>query len=533
MSELGDAGIVEEEAIQVIYTEKNDDLWDAASGVSVSEWESDPFSKGIEGQREFGGLSMGSKRRLTNEIKKVHKGMGTARSKAQYREQISGYDWWDVVPPLYNLEHLALLPEKSTVHHSAVLAKVAAVVSVGYDLIESESTLDRIEEAGLTDNTKELEFIRSKVSRMRSKYLRWLEKVNEEDTFTEVLEKWITDYESLGVGALEIGRTVSGEVGYIGHIPAHTIRPRKDRDGFVQIVDEKVTFFRNFGDRTTVNPIGDDDTPNEIIYLKKYTPRSTYYGIPDIIPALNAVAGIEFAKQYNVDYFENKAVPRYMIVVKGARLSREAEKRIVEFFQQNVKGKHHRAVLIPLPEGNGNAEIEIRPVEADVQDASFERYMNMSRDEILMAHRVPMTKVGLTADINLAVARDADRTFKESVVRPLQDKVETYVNYILNEKTNVVSFNLKELSLVDEETQATIHQVYHTLGAISTNEIRSSIGKKSIEGGDEFINVLDKSQEQAETRSQATDGRARERTERRSGPDAPNSDKGRKPKTSS
>jgi PBSX family phage portal protein len=531
MSEPDVVEQVDDDSVRVIYTEKNDDLWDAASGVSASEWESDPFSKGIEGQREFGGLSMGSKRRLTNEIKKVHQGTGGARSKAKYREQISGYDWWDVVPPLYNLEHLALLPEKSTVHHSAVLAKVAAVVSVGYNLIESDTTLDRIEEAGLADDTKELEFIRNKVSRMRTKYLKWLEKVNEEDTFTEVLEKWITDYESLGVGALEIGRTVSGEVGYIGHIPAHTIRPRKDRDGYVQIVDEKVTFFRNFGDSTTVDPIGDDDMPNEIIYLKKYTPRSTYYGIPDIIPALNAVAGIEFAKQYNVDYFENKAVPRYMIIVKGTKLSREAEKRIVDFFQQNIKGKHHRAVLIPLPPGAGDAEIEIKPVEADIQDASFSRYIEMGRDEILMAHRVPLTKVGQTADINLAVARDADRTFKESVVRPLQDKVETYINYIISEKTNVVSFNLKELSLVDEETQATIHQVYHTLGIVSTNEVRANIGKKSIEGGDEFVNVMDRSAEQAEATSQATDGRARERSERRSGPDSANSDKGRKPKS--
>lgn len=523
--------------VTVVYTDEvpnGDTFWDSAKKLDASEWESDPFSKSVEVQREFGGLSRGTKRRLTNQINKRHEGIEGAKSKAKYREQVSGYDMWNVVPPLYNLDHLAMLMEKSTIHHSAVLAKVASVVSTGFELIESNETLDRMEEAQLENKESDLEFIRRKVSRARAKYRDWLENVNEEDTFTETLEKWITDYESMGVGALEIGRTSTGKIGYIGHIPAHTIRPRKDRDGYVQIVDEKVTFFRNFGDTETPDPIGDDPNPNEIVYLKKYSPRSTYYGVPDIIPALNAVAGVEFAKQYNVDYFENNAVPRYMIVVKGARLSPDSEKRLTDFFR-NLKGKSHRAVLIPLPQTIGadgtTPEIKIEPIETGVQDASFERYINMGRDEILMAHRVPLTKVGLTADINLAVARDADRTFKESVVRPLQSRIEKYVNYILQESTNVVQFNLKELSLVDEETMSKIHQTYHTIGVLSTNEVRSDIGRKSIEDGDEHNNSLDNSQQAAEAKSQATDGRAREREESRSGPDSNNSDRGRKPKT--
>lgn len=526
-----------EDDVKVIYTEEvpnSDTFWDSAKKMDAEDWEGDPFTKNVEVQREFGGLSRGTKRRLTNEIKK-NEGLQGARSKAKYREQQSGYDLWEVVPPLYNLDHLAMLMEKSTIHHSAVMAKVASVVSVGFEIIESDETLELMEEVQLKNDDKKLEFMRGKIARSRRKYRNWLDDINTEDTFTEILEKWITDYESMGVGALEIGRTSTGKIGYVGHIPAHTIRPRKDRDGFVQIVDEKVTFFRNFGDTETLDPIGGDSNPNEIIYLKKYSPRSTYYGVPDIIPALSAVAGVEFAKQYNVDYFQNNAVPRYMIVVKGARLSAEAENRLISFFKTNLKGKSHRAVLIPLPHtvgGDGKQpEIEIKPVEANVQDASFERYMNMGRDEILMAHRVPLTKVGLTADINLAVARDSDRTFKESVVRPLQARIEKYVNYILQESTDVVRFNLKELSLVDEETMSKIHETYHTIGVVNTNEVRAEIGKKSVEGGDDYLNVLDRSQQAAEAKSQATNGRSRERAESRSGPDSSNSDRGRKPKS--
>ena len=523
--------VIEEDDIEIIYTD-DEGLWNAAKGLDSDEWENDPFSKNVEVQRDLEGLSRGMKRKLTNEINKRFTGEDGAKSKAKFREQLNGYDMYGVVPPLYNMEHLALLMEKSTVHHSAVMAKVHSSVSVGFDMAESERTLDKLEEANLDDDEDYLEFVRRKVSRMRRKYLDWVDAVNEEDTFTEILEKWITDYESMGSGYLEIGRKSDGSIGYIGHIPGHTMRPRKNRDGYVQIVDGEVTFFRNFGDVETSDPIGEDSNPNEIVCLKKYSPRSTYYGVPDIIPALTAVAGVEFAKQYNIDYFENKAVPRHLIVVKGARLSAASEKKLIQFFQTNVKGKHHRAVYIPIPEISSgvNAEIDIKPVEADIQDASFEKYINMGRDEILMAHRVPLTKVGLTADINLAVARDADRTFKESVSKPLQRKIERKINYILEEKTDVVRFALKELSLTDEETQSVIDETYLRNGVRSVNEVRAERGWKAVEGGDEYINVNDPAQE-ADERSQARGGRQREQDERRSGPDSNNSDQGREPKS--
>ena len=170
----------------------------------------------------------------------------------------------------------------------------------------------------------------------------WLESVNEEETFTETLIKVYTDLESTGNGYIEIGRTTRGDIGYIGHIPAKTMRVRRLRDGYMQLLYGKAVFFRNFGDQETPNPITSaTDRPNEIIHLKKYTPTNNYYGIPDIIASQNAMAGNEFAGKYNLDYFENKAVPRYLITVKGAKLSGESERKLLEFFQVGLRGKNH------------------------------------------------------------------------------------------------------------------------------------------------------------------------------------------------
>ncbi len=79
-------------------------------------------------------------------------------------------------------------------------------------------------------------------------------------------------------------------------------------------------------------PITDYHVSHAPSNIKKYTPNNSFYGVPDVIPAKTALAGDEFASRFNLDYFENKAVPRYIITVKGATLSRDAERKLLEFF---------------------------------------------------------------------------------------------------------------------------------------------------------------------------------------------------------
>ena len=115
---------------------------------------------------------------------------------------------------------------------------------------------------------------------------------------------------------------------------------------------------------------------------------NNYYGIPDIIAAQNAMAGNELSGKYNLDYFENKAVPRYLITVKGAKLSPESERKLLEFFQVGLKGKNHRSLYVPLPADTSDTKVEFKmePIEANPQESSFNSYRKMNRDEIGRAH---------------------------------------------------------------------------------------------------------------------------------------------------
>ena len=472
----------------------------------------DPFNMDADEIKKVKGLGAGFRRKLGREFSKAFEGIDGAKTQQNLLAQaISGYAMFDLIQPVYNLEYLSTVYEISTYNYAAINAKVANIVGLGYMFNETRKTNDALDE--ITD-PKQLDRARRKIGKLRQDLQAWIDETNDEDTFTETLIKVFTDYEATGNGYLEIGRTTAGNIGYIGHIPAKTMRVRRLRDGFIQLLYGKAVFFRNFGDDTTDNPIlGQEDRPNEIIHFKKYTPMNNYYGIPDIIAAQTALAGNEFAGRYNLDYFENKAVPRYIITVKGAKLSPESERKLLEFFQVGLKGKNHRSLYVPLPADTADSKVEFKmePIEAGNQEGSFEKYRKANRDEILLAHRVPINKIGTPEGVNLAVARDADKTFKEQVCRPAQMRIEKKLNRIFAEKTDALIIKFNELSLTDEDTQSKIDERYLRMQVITPNEVRIRKGMIPLADGDKVIDLKGPAQAEAKTQAQNTRVRSQER----------------------
>ena len=480
--------------------------------------ETDPFKIEGEDLKKVIGLSPAFRRKMSRDLQKSFTGIdGTGTQQNLLQQAVTGYAMFDLVQPVYNLEYLSKIYEISPYNYAAINAKVANIVGLGYSFVESKKAMEALD--NIEDSTQ-LNRARRKMDRIRQQLEIWLEEVNEEETFVETLVKVYTDLEATGNGFIEIGRTTSGNIGYIGHIPAKTMRVRRLRDGFIQLLYGKAVFFRNFGDMETENPIaGQEDRPNEIIHLKKYTPMNNYYGIPDIVASQNAMAGNEFAGKYNLDYFENKAVPRYIITVKGAKLSTESERKLLEFFQVGLKGKNHRSLYVPLPADSSDSKVEFKmePVEANIQDSSFNNYRKANRDEILLSHRVPINKIGVPEGVSLASARDADKMFKEQVCRPAQDILEKKLNRIIAEKTDVLILHFNELTLTDEDTQSKIDERYLRMQVITPNEVRIRKGMIPIDGGDEVIQL--KPQQAAEQTAQAMNSRARTQERDSNSPD--------------
>ena len=476
----------------------------------------DPFNVDWSEIKKSEGINDNLRRRA-NRLEKSFTGQKDAKSKKLDPLDLTGYSLFQIVQPPYNVLYLAQLYDVSPYHHSAVNAKAANVVGLGYKFEETWATKEKVEAAMSTP--KKLDKLRSKLEEAKEDLRNYIEGMNSDDSFLENMKKVFIDLESTGNAYLEVGRTATGQIGYLGHIPTTTMRIRRHRDGFVQVVYNRYTFFRNFGDTETPDQIGTDPHPNEVIHFKVFSPSNTYYGIPDILSAKNALAGDEFAQRFNLDYFENKAVPRYIITVKGAKLTADAERKLLEFFQTGLRGRNHRTLYIPLPSDGENARVEfnMEPIEAGVQDSSFKNYAVENRDRILLAHRVPVSKLGMPANVSLANAKDADKTFKEQVCRPRQEELEYKINKIIGEITDAFVLRFNELALTDEETQSRIDDRYLKDQVILPNEVRARKGLPPIATGDTVL-VLNPQQE-SDAKSDSSGNKTRDQNRTLNAPD--------------
>lgn len=458
---------------------------------------SDPFNKTWEELKLFSGLDNNFKRRASRLSKAeatpdyldsanaIPSGLNGAQSNqinpgTVYR---NGYGLFDVITPPWNVYELANFYDTSFANHAAIDAKVENIVGLGYDFEVSKRTMLKLESSTDTSAT---ERARNRIERAKIELHDWIESLNQDDSFTTTMEKVYTDVQAIGNGYLEVGRTVNGEIGYIGHIPATTMRVRRTRDGFVQIIANKVVYFRNFG-ATNPNPVTGDPRPNEIIHFKQYSPLNTFYGVPDIISAITSLQGDQLASQYNIDYFSNKAVPRYVVTLKGAKLSGDAEDKLFRFLQTGMKGQNHRTLYIPLPGDSDTNKVEFKmePIESGVQEGSFKEYRKQNRDDILVAHQVPLSKLGGSDSGAIAAALAQDRTFKEQVARPAQRQVEKLINKIVSEKTDILQLKFKELTLTDEIAQSQILERYVKTQVMVPNEARQILGLPQRPDGDE------------------------------------------------
>ena len=414
----------------------------------------------------------------------VASGLEDARSKEINPGQVfrNGYGMFDVITPPWNLYELANYYDTSFANHAAIDAKVENIVGLGYDFEVSARTMARLES---NSDSAAVSRARNRVERLKIEMRDWLENLNDEESFTHTLTKFFTDVQATGNGYLEIGRTTKGKIGYIGHIPAITMRSRRLRDGYVQIFGNKVVYFRNLGAKNK-NPITTDPRPNEIIHYKEYSPLNTFYGVPDIMSAITSLHGDQLASQYNIDYFGNKGVPRYVVTLKGAQLSADAEDKMFRFLQNSLKGQNHRTLYIPLPADSDNSKVEFKmePIENGVQEASFKEYRKQNRDDILIAHQVPLSKIGGGDSTSIANALAQDRTFKEQVSRPAQTNLAKMINKIIKEETDVLEFKFNELTLTDEIAQSQILERYVKNQIMVPNEAREALGLPQRPDGD-------------------------------------------------
>jgi hypothetical protein len=89
--------------------------------------------------------------------------------------------------------------------------------------------------------------------------------------------------------------------------------------------------------------------------------------------------------------------------------------------------------------------------------------------------------------MNLAISRDADRTFREQVCRPEQRRVEKKLKGLFKEFTSDFIFKFLETDVIDAEIKSKIHDRYARIQVYSPNDILRDLGKPTRKDGDTVL----------------------------------------------
>ena len=352
----------------------------------------------------------------------------------------------DTLDPLYNPQELTKLLEMNTWHEKCVDAIASDSSGIGFNLVPKKGV----------DNPSDEE------QKLLNEFFE-----NIRPSVNKVLYKRMYDTRAIGYGAIEVIRHNGQDspIKDLKYIPSHTLKRMKDGVRAVQEVGiNKVYFvlmdknkekigknwvYYNVDKKTgekSFNTIPEENRANEIIFTSIHTPRTKYYGVTKIVPAIRAIYGDIHRANYNSSFFKNFGMPAFAVVVTGdfepdlqpGEDGYDEKKTLKYNIKEQIKEvikNPHSAITIMVPtrvgEEDTKVEVKIEPLSVETKEASFRLYRKDNRDEILAAHGMDPNRVGVyeSGKLNGSNSDSLDNAYKTTLINSLKADNEDDINY--------------------------------------------------------------------------------------------------------
>jgi hypothetical protein len=381
------------------------------------------------------------------------------------------YSLGRAIEPPYDPESLAELAEMNEVHAAALDAVAADAVGRGWTFVPRVSSPD---EQARTD--VEL----------------FLEHVNPNYTFSELLYQAVWELRAVGWSAWEVVRADDGTIGAIYPLPAHTLRLTRDPNIFVQYRGGAFRYFKLFGapfelDGRTGQVVDyTDDPASEVILFSRYHGR-TRYGVPSWVACIPSIVEYNAIRDYSVAFFDSSgAVGRIVHLSAPASVNLQDYVDQIEVALQEAVGRHRKTLVIGMPD---TVQFRVEKIGPDVQEASFLKRREDLMKAILMAHQVPPYRVALavTNTFGGSTAREMMRAYRWGVIEPLQTVLEDRLNktlfgpYGLGLVLRGWYWRLEDLDIQETELDLAIARTGVDRMILTPNEARAVLGFRPVE----------------------------------------------------
>lgn len=406
------------------------------------------------------------------------------------------------VEPKYNPRELVDLLDFNSYHADCVDAVAGDAAGISFTLLPVEGETEKDDE--------------------RKRFMDFL---NECDpSINTMVYRMLYDRRTIGYGALELTRwgTSDSLPRRLVHIQAHTLRRHTDEKRVKQINDQGkevwfVLYGKNYnenGERCDVhadtgewhpyNSLKPEERANELLWTFEYAPKTSYYGRPPIIGSLLSIQGILSAKRYNTSFFENYGMPAFAVTITGdfADYSEEPfiedengnkienpnydvtqtiRYKISQQIKQVIKNPHS-AICITIPSGgeDGKVEVKIQPLSIQQEEGSFRVFLKDERDEIIHAHKVDPSRIGIydAGKLNGTNSQFTDNSYKYSTVAPIKKEAEELINLIARNELEVKSWEYRasDLDPKDYKNDMAVAEFLFARAAMTPRDLINNFG---------------------------------------------------------
>lgn len=253
-----------------------------------------------------------------------------------------------------------------------------------------------------------------------------------------------------------------------------------------QYMDEKVTEGQLVGWR--FGPVVESDKAVEyeayqIIHFKFDDPDNDIRGLSLLASLELTVASDLFAMKFNERFFENSAHTGVVFNMKNS--SPEEVERNRVWMEQNYVGTEnsHKPLIL-------EGDIDVSKSVSSRAEMQFIEGRKFNREEILSVLDVDPSKIGINENSNRSVSKEADNTFRQENISPLQLIIEEEINNHLIMTLfgwDDILFRQNDASRRDQLDMMKLYAEAERLGVFSINEVRGELGLLPITGGDVYF----------------------------------------------
>jgi HK97 family phage portal protein len=219
--------------------------------------------------------------------------------------------------------------------------------------------------------------------------------------------------------------------------------------------------------------------PNDIIHIKYPSPLNTFLGLSPLSCAQQRVDTEEYASKYQRNFFLNNARPDGVIEMTGnPTADQRAELRLGWEKQHKGVGKSSKTGMLW-----GGAKYNA--VSLTQKEMDYIESMKFTRDDILVAFKVPKPIIAITDDVNRANAETAQEIFLNETIIP---EMRRFCDKI-NEELIAPEWGEEYFLSFDDPVPVSREMILKEFEVgidkwLTINEVRRELGKEPIKGGD-------------------------------------------------